>query len=59
MRETKQFDSKDKNNQAKTEFDKMIELVCSRGFFGSASVTVNIQDGRIQYTRVAVDRMIR
>ncbi len=59
MRETRPINNKDKSNQAKTEFDKMIELVCSRGFFGSASVTVNIQDGRIQYTRVAVDRMIR
>ena len=49
----------DKCDQAKTEFAKLIENVCSRGFFGTASVTVNIQDGHIQYTRVNVERMIK
>jgi len=49
----------EKNDQAKNEFAKLIESVCSQGFYGSASVTVNVQDGHIQYTRVAVDRMIK
>jgi len=44
---------------AETEFKKLMENICCTGFFGSASVTVNVQDGHIQTTRVAVDRMIR
>jgi len=49
----------DKRSQAKAEFAKLIENVCSRGFHGSAGVIVNLQDGHIQYTRVTVDRMVR
>ena len=49
----------DRRDQAKAEFAKLIENVCGRGFFGTASVTVNVQDGHIQYTRVNVERMIR
>lgn len=49
----------DKRDQAKAEFAKLIENVCGQGFFGTASVTVNVQDGHIQYTRVNVERMIR
>ncbi len=49
----------DKHQQAELEFAKMIENVGVRGFHGTASVTVNVQDGHIQYTRVIVDRMVR
>ena len=49
----------DRRDQAKAEFAKLIENVCGRGFYGTASVTVNVQDGHIQYTRVNVDRMVR
>jgi hypothetical protein len=49
----------DRRDQAKSEFTKVIQLVCARGFHGTASVTVNVQDGHIQYTRVNVERMIR
>ncbi len=48
-----------KHQQAEVEFAKLIENVSVRGFHGSASVTVNVQDGHIQTTRVMVDRMIR
>ena len=48
-----------KRDQAKAEFAKVIENVCGRGFYGTASVIVNVQDGHIQYTRVNVERMIR
>ncbi len=48
-----------KPQQAKVEFAKLIENVSVRGFYGTASVTVNVQDGHIQTTRVMVDRMIR
>ena len=49
----------DRRDQAKAEFEQVIENVCGRGFFGTASVTVNVQDGHIQYTRVSVERMIK
>ena len=49
----------DKGQQAEREFSSVIANVCGRGFFGSASVTVTVQDGYIQYTRVVVDRVVK
>ena len=49
----------DWRDQAKSEFAKLIQLVCARGFHGSASVSVSVQDGHIQYTKVNVERMVR
>jgi len=49
----------DQRDQAKAEFAKLIESVCGQGFYGTAGVTVNVQDGHIQYTRVNVERMIK
>jgi hypothetical protein len=48
-----------KRDQAKEEFAKLIENVCGRGFHGTASVSVTVQDGHIQYTRVNVERMVK
>jgi len=48
----------DKRLQAESEFTKMTENICVRGFHGTASVTVQVQDGHIQYTRVIVDRRV-
>ena len=50
---------REKSRQAELEFKKLMENVCVSAFYGTASVTVNIQDGHIQTTRVTVDRMIR
>jgi hypothetical protein len=30
-----------------------------RGFYGEATITLSVQDGRIQHFRVAVERMIK
>lgn len=49
----------DKRQQAQCEFQKLIESACVRGFHGSASVTICVQDGHIQYTRIAVERMVK
>jgi len=49
----------DRRMQAEQEFRKLIENVSSRGFHGTASVTVSVQDGHIQHTRIAVDRMVK
>lgn len=49
----------DKREQAEIEFAKLVENISVRGFHGTASVTVHVQDGHIQYTRVMVDRIVR
>lgn len=59
MRTQQRINNSDKCRQAEAEFAKVIDRVCGRGFHGTASVTVSIQDGHIQTTRVVVDRMIR
>jgi len=59
LRNNERNNEKGKCHLAEMEFKKLMENICCSGFFGSASVTVNVQDGHIQTTRVAVDRMIR
>ena len=59
MRESSIDSPNDKCRKAEAEFAKMIANVCGRGFYGSASVTVTVQDGHIQYTRVVVDRVVK
>ena len=48
-----------KRSQAQTEFAKLLSAAETRGFHGTASITVSVQDGHIQNLRVSVDRMIR
>ncbi len=48
-----------KRSQAQAEFAKLLTAAECRGFHGTASITVSVQDGHIQHLRVAVDRMIR
>lgn len=49
----------DKRAIAAAEFQKIIDNACVAGFHGSASVTITVQDGYIQYTKVAVERMVK
>ena len=49
----------DKRLVAQQEFRRVLESACVAGFHGTASVTITIQDGHIQYTRVAVERTVR
>jgi hypothetical protein len=49
----------DKRQLAQTEFKKLLENACVAGFHGTASVTITLQDGHIQYTCVAVERMVK
>jgi hypothetical protein len=48
-----------KRSQAQAEFTKLLSAAEMRGFHGTASITVNVQDGHIQHVRVSVERMIR
>ncbi len=44
---------------AALEFAKLLAAAETRGFHGTASITVSVQDGHIQHLRVAVDRIVR
>jgi hypothetical protein len=48
-----------KRQQAQAEFAKLLAAAECRGFHGTASITVSVQDGHIQHLRVAVERMVR
>ena len=48
-----------KRQQAQDEFARLLDAAQARGFYGTASITVIVQDGAIQHLKVAVDRMIR
>ena len=45
--------------QAAAEFAKLLDAAACRGFHGTASITLSVQDGHIQHLRVAVERMVR
>ncbi len=47
-----------KKAQAQAEFAKLLAAE-TRGFHGTASITLSVQDGHIQHLRVAVERMVR
>jgi hypothetical protein len=48
-----------KIQQAETAFAQLLAEASRRGFYGTAGLTLSIQDGRIQYIRVACERMIK
>jgi len=48
-----------KKAQAQAEFAKLLAAAETRGFQGTASITLSVQDGHIQHLRVAVERMVR
>lgn len=55
-------DIKPKINQrakALAEFAKLLEAVEARGFYGTASMTVTLQDGSIQHSKITIDKMVK
>jgi hypothetical protein len=48
-----------KVEQAETAFAQLLADASRRGFYGTAGLTLSIQDGRIQHIRVALERMIK
>lgn len=48
-----------KAEQAETAFAQLMADASRRGFYGTAGLTLSIQDGHIQHIRVAVERMIK
>jgi hypothetical protein len=48
-----------KLEQAETAFAQLVADASRRGFYGTAGLTLSIQDGRIQHIRLAMERMIK
>lgn len=48
-----------KAEQAQTAFAQLLAEASRRGFYGTAGLTLSIQDGHIQHIRVALERMIK
>jgi hypothetical protein len=45
--------------RTEAEFAKLLTAAHTRGFYGTATLTLTVQDGSIQHLRVAVDRMVK
>lgn len=48
-----------KVQQAETAFAQLVADTSRRGYYGTAGLTLSIQDGRIQHIRVAMEKMIK
>jgi hypothetical protein len=48
-----------KAEQAQEAFVRLLADASRRGYYGTAGLTLSIQDGRIQHIRVAMERMIK
>ena len=48
-----------KVQQVEMALAKLIAEASRRGFYGTAGLTLSIQDGRIQHIRVAMERLIK
>jgi hypothetical protein len=48
-----------KVQQAEAAFAQLMADASRRGFYGTAGLTLSIQDGRIQHIRLAVESMIK
>ena len=48
-----------RHEQAQDEFARLLAAVGVRGFHGTATIAVSLQDGHIQNLRVSTERMVR
>jgi hypothetical protein len=48
-----------KAEQATEAFARLLADASRRGFYGTAGLTLSIQDGHIQHIRVAMEKMIK
>ena len=59
MNTTTSAPTANKVQQAESAFAQLMADASRRGFYGTAGLTLAIQDGRIQHIRVAVEKMIK
>ncbi|MEO0529627.1 MAG: hypothetical protein AAF266_03515 [Planctomycetota bacterium] len=48
-----------KAGDAEAAFVALMAEASRRGYYGTVSLTLNVQDGAIQHVRVATDRLVR
>lgn len=48
-----------KSQQAQQEFAKLLATASTRGFHGTAGLTLSIQDGHIQHLKINVEKMVK
>jgi hypothetical protein len=48
-----------KLQQVETAFAQLVADASRRGFYGTAGLTLSVQDGRIQHIRLAMEKMIK
>ena len=48
-----------KREQAQVEFARLLAAAATRGFYGTASLTLIVQDGHIQNLRISTERMVK
>lgn len=48
-----------KAQQAEQAFVRLLADASRRGFYGTAGLTLSIQDGHIQHIRIALEKMIK
>lgn len=48
-----------KSQQAQQEFAKLLATASTRGFHGTAGITLAIQDGHIQHLKINVEKMVK
>ena len=48
-----------KEEHARREFVRLLEAASTRGFYGTASLSLVVQDGHIQQMRVSTERMVK
>jgi uncharacterized protein with FMN-binding domain len=53
------FPQGNKIQQAECAFAELVAEASRRGFYGTAGLTLSIQDGRIQHVRIVMERMIK
>ncbi len=51
--------TKGKSAQAEQAFIALLNECSRSGYFGSVSLTLNVQDGHIQHVRIATDRQLK
>lgn len=59
MKQAEANSKQDKATQAEAEFARLLQAVQIRGYFGTATLTLNLQDGCVQHLRIATERLVK
>jgi len=48
-----------KQEQTQAAVAELLATAARQGFYGTASLTLNVQDGHIQHVKISTERMMR